>query len=138
MALIDQNVLYIVIAVIAVIGLIVALMQWRRVREAQTNVEFLTKQAELKKIELVEKDLETKRMMNDIVLPKDQQEKLTSIRENTSKLMNQSGYLHSEINERVNRLEAKTEYIKLQKLLMDIEAKEKDLEKKTKKRGGKN
>lgn len=138
MALIDQNVLYIVIAVIAVIGLIVALMQWRRVREAQTNVKFLTKQAELKKIELVEKDLETKRMMNDIVLPKDQQEKLTSIRENTSKLMNQSGYLHSEINERVNRLEAKTEYIKLQKLLMDIEAKEKDLEKKTKKRGGKN
>jgi hypothetical protein len=138
MALIDQNVLYIVIAVIAVVGLIVALMQWRRVREAQTNVEFLTKQAELKKIELVEKDLETKRMMNDIVLPKDQQEKLTSIRENTSKLMNKSGYLHSEINERVNRLEAKTEYIKLQKLLMDIEAKEKDLEKKTKKKGGKN
>ena len=53
MVAIDQNVFYIVIAAIVVIGLIMALMQWRRVREAQTNVKFLTKQAELKKIELV-------------------------------------------------------------------------------------
>ena len=59
MMAIDQNVFYIVIAVIVVVGLIVALMQWRKVREAQTNVEFLTKQAELKKIELVERDLES-------------------------------------------------------------------------------
>jgi hypothetical protein len=132
MMAIDQNVFYIVIAVIVVVGLIVALMQWRKVREAQTNVEFLTKQAELKKIELVERDLEFKRMMNDIILPKDQQEKLTNIRENTSSLMNKAGYLHGEINERVNRLEAKTEYIKLQKLLMDIEEKEKELENKFK------
>ena len=132
MMAIDLNVFYIVIAVIVVVGLIVALMQWRKVREAQTNVEFLTKQAELKKIELVERDLEFKRMMNDIILPKDQQEKLTNIRENTSSLMNKAGYLHGEINERVNRLEAKTEYIKLQKLLMDIEEKEKELENKFK------
>ena len=138
MVAIDQNVIYIVIAAIVVVGLIVALMQWRRVREAQTNVEFLTKQAEIKKIELVERDLESKRMMNDIVLPKDQQEKLTNIRENTSNLMHKAGYLHGEINERVNRLEAKTEYIKLQKLLMDIEEKEKELENKSKKsKGGK-
>lgn len=136
MAAIDQNVFYIIIAAIVVVGLIVALMQWRRVREAQTNVEFLTKQAELKKIELVERDLESKRMMSDIVLPKDQQEKLTHIRENTSNLMNKAGYLHSEINERVNRLEAKTEYIKLQKLLLDIGEKEKELEKKTSKSSG--
>ena len=132
MMAIDQNVFYIVIAVIVVVGLIVALMQWKKVREAQTNVVFLTKQAELKKIELVERDLEFKRMMNDIILPKDQQEKLTNIRENTSSLMNKAGYLHGEINERVNRLEAKTEYIKLQKLLMDIEEKEKELENKFK------
>jgi Flp pilus assembly protein TadB len=138
MVAIDQNVFYIVIAAIVVVGLIVALMQWRKVREAQTNVEFLTKQAELKKIELVERDLESKRMMNDIVLPKDQQENLTNIRKNTSNLMHKAGYLHGEINERVNRLEAKTEYIKLQKLLRDIEEKEKELENKSKKsKGGK-
>ena len=39
--------------------------------------------------------------------------------------MHKDGYLHGEINERVNRLEAKTEYIKLQKLIMNIEEKKK-------------
>ena len=82
--------------------------------------------------------LESKRMMSDIVLPKDQQEKLTNIRATTSNLMHKAGYINNEINERVNRLEAKTEYAKLQKLLMDIEEKEKELEKKTSKsKGGK-
>lgn len=138
MVAIEQNVFYIIIAAIIVVGLIVGLMQWRRVRESQTNVKFLTKQAELKKIELVERDLESKRMMHDIVLPKDQQEKLSKIRENTSNLMNKTGYLHSEINERVNRLEATTEYFKLQKLLKDIEEKEMEFEKKIGKiKGGK-
>ncbi len=138
MVAIEQNVFYIIIAAIIVVGLIVGLMQWRRVRESQTNVKFLTKQAELKKIELVERDLESKRMMHDIVLPKDQQEKLSKIRENTSNLMNKTGYLHSEINERVNRLEATTEYFKLQKLLKDIEEKEMEFEKEIGKiKGGK-
>jgi Flp pilus assembly protein TadB len=137
MVAITQNEFYIIIAAIVVVGLIIALMQWRRVREAQTNVEFLTKQAELKKIELVERDLESKRMMNDIVLPKEEQEKLTSIRSTTSDLMHKTGYLHNEINERVNRLEAQTEYIKLKKLLLDIETKEKELDKKTSKKSKK-
>lgn len=131
---IPQNVFYIIIVVIAVIGLIVALMQWRRVREAQSNVQFLQKQAELRKIELVEKDLESKRLMENVIpLPKEQQERLSEIRKSTSELMHQAGYLHGEINERVTRLEARTEYIKLQKLLQDIEKKEQELDKKTKK-----
>lgn len=129
---IPQNVFWIIIAVIVVIGIIIALMQWRRVRESQSNVEFLAKQAELKKIELVERDLESKRVMSNVILPKDQQERLSQIRGNTSDLMQKSGYLHSEISERVTRLEAKTEYAKLQKLLGDIEKKETELEKKTK------
>ena len=74
---IPQNVFWIIVAVIAVAGLAVAFMQWRRVREAQSNVEFLARQAELKKIELVERDLEAKRTMSNVVLPKDQQEKLS-------------------------------------------------------------
>ena len=128
---ISQNLFYIIIAVIAVVGLIVALIQWRRVRQAQSNVNFLTKQAELRKIELVERDLESKRMMRDIVLPKDQQENLSMIRNSTSNLIQKAGYLNSEINERVDRLEATSEYIKLQKLLMDIDEKEKEFERKT-------
>lgn len=133
---IPQNLFYIIIAVIAVVGLIVALMQWRRVREAQSNIQFLEKQAEIRKIELVEKDLESKRMMENVIpLPKEQQERLSGIRKSTSDLMHKAGYLHSEINERVTRLEARTEYLKLQKLLQDIEKKEKELDKKVKKSG---
>jgi hypothetical protein len=43
--------------------------------------------------------------------------------------MNNVGYLHSEINERLARLEAQTELKKLEKMLKDIEAKEKKLNK---------
>ncbi len=130
---IPQNVFYIIIAVIAVVGLIVALMQWRRVRESQSNVQFIEKQAELKKIELVERDLESKRMMENVFpLPKDQQERLSEIRKTTSEIMHKTGYLHGEVNERVTRLEARTEYIKLQQLLEEIDKKEKELDKKTK------
>lgn len=134
MIAIPENIFYIVIAVIALIGIIVVFMQWRKVREAQTNVQFLEKQAQLRKIELVEKDLESKRMMeNALPLPKEQQERLSSIRKSTSDLMHQAGYLHSEINERVTNLEARTEYLKLQKLLQEIEKKEQQLEKKSSK-----
>lgn len=129
---IPTNIFYIIIVVIAVIGIIVVFMQWRKVREAQSNVEFLEKQAQLRKIELVEKDLESKRMMENVIpLPKEQQDRLSDIRKSTSDLMHQAGFLHSEINERVTRLEARTEYLKLQKLLQDIEKKEQELDKKT-------
>ena len=50
--------------------------------------------------------------------------------------MHKAGYLHSEINERVSLLETRTEYLKLQKLLQDIEMKEKELDKRTKKSEG--
>lgn len=133
---IPQNLFYIIIAVIFVVGLIVAFMQWRKVREANSNVQFLEKQAELRKIELIEKDLENKRMMENVLpLPPEKQERLYNIRKNTKDVMNQSGYLHSEINEKVMHLEARTEYLKLQKLLSEIEKKEDELDKKTKKTG---
>ena len=50
--------------------------------------------------------------------------------------MHKAGYLHSEINERVTLLETRTEFLKLQKLLQDIEMKEKELDKRTKKSEG--
>ena len=126
---IPQNIFYIIIAVIVIIGLIFLILQWRRVKVSQNNVAFLAKQAELRKIELVERDLESKRMMNDIILHKP--EKLSQIKENTSDIMLKAGYINNEINERVNHIESTTEYMKLQKLLKDIENKEKELNKKT-------
>jgi hypothetical protein len=44
--------------------------------------------------------------------------------------MSNVGYLHSEINERLARLEAQTELKKLEKMLKEIEEKEKKLNKK--------
>lgn len=89
---IPQNIFWLIIAVIGVITIIIIVLQWRRVREAQSNVEFLQKQGELKKIELVEKDLEAKRMMENVLpLPQEQQEKLGQIRDETSKLIHKAG-----------------------------------------------
>ena len=130
---IPQNIFYIILAVIALVGLIFVILQLRRVKVSQTNVAFLTKQAEIRKIELVEMDLESKHMMNDMVLATNQQEKLSHIKENTTDLMTKVGYIRNEINKRVDHLDTTTEYKKLQKLLKDIDEKEKELEMKTNK-----
>ena len=131
---IPQNIFLIIIAVIALIIVVVVVIQWRRVRETQNNALLLDKQIELKKISLVEKDMESKRLMETAIpLPKDQQDNLIKIRGGTSELMAEIGYLHTEISERLARLEAQTEFKKLQKMLNEIEAKESELEKNTKK-----
>ncbi len=131
---IPQNIFLIIIAVIALIIVVVVVIQWRRVRETQNNALLLDKQIELKKISLVEKDMESKRLMETAIpLPKDQQDNLIKIRGGTSELMAEIGYLHTEISERLARLEAQTEFKKLQKMLKEIEAKESELEKNTKK-----
>jgi hypothetical protein len=128
---ISENIVWIILAVLAAIVIIIVVLQWKKVRETQNNVALVDKQVELKKISLVEKDLETKRIMENVIpLPKEQQEELANIRRNTSDIMHKVGFLHSEISERVARLEAKAEYGKLQKLMKDLEKKESDLDKK--------
>jgi len=128
---ISDNIVWIILAVLAAIVIIIVVTQWKKVRETQNNVALVEKQVELKKISLVEKDLETKRMMENVLpLPAKQQESLAKIRQNTSDIMHKVGYIHSEISERVALLEAKAEYGKLQKLMKDLEKKEKDLDKK--------
>ena len=128
---ISDNIVWLILAVLAAIVIIVIMVQWKRVRESQNNVALVEKQVELKKISLVEKDMETKRMMESVIpLPKEQQESLANIRQNTSEIMHKVGFLHSEISERVALLEAKAEYGKLQKLMKDLEKKENDIDKK--------
>jgi uncharacterized protein YoxC len=123
---ISENIVWIILAVLATIVIIIVVIQWKKVRETQNNVALVEKQVELKKISLVEKDLETKRMMENVLpLPQEQQESLANIRRNTSDIMHKVGYLHSEIGERVALLEAKAEYGNLQKLMKDLEKKRK-------------
>jgi biopolymer transport protein ExbB/TolQ len=122
-----------IIAIIAFITIVFIALQWKSVSVSNNNVKLIQKEIELKKIAMVEKDLESKRLMeNPIPLPKEQQENLSNIRKSTSEVMNKVGYLHSEINERLARLEAQTEQKKLEQMLNEIENKEKHLFKKSK------
>lgn len=126
--LLPDQTFILILAIIVFILIIAIVIQWRKVRESQNHVKLMEKEIELKKISMLEKDLESKRLMeNPIQLPKDQQEHLSSIRKSTSDVMGDVGYLHSEINERLARLEAQTEQRKLERMLKDIETKEKQL-----------
>lgn len=125
----DQMFILILVIIFALV-LIIIVYQWRKVSQAKTSVAMLEQEIQLKKMSMVEKDIETKRLMdNPIPLPQDQQDSLKAIRQSTTDVRNEIGYLHSEINERLARLEAQTEQKMLEKMLKEIEAKEKKLNK---------
>ena len=123
----DQMFLLIVLVIIAIV-LIIIVFQWRSIAQSKNSIAILEKEIELKKMSMVEKDIESKRLMdNPIPLPQDQQDRLSEIRQSTTEARSRVGFLHSEINERLARLEAETERKKLEKMLTEIEEKEKKL-----------
>ena len=123
----DQMFLLIVLVIVAIV-LIIIVFQWRKIAQSKNSIAILEKEIELKKMSMVEKDIESKRLMdNPIPLPQDQQDRLSEIRQSTTEARSRVGFLHSEINERLARLEAETEQRKLEKMLTEIEEKEKKL-----------
>ena len=125
----DQLFSLIIVVIIAFVVIIVA-VQWKSVAKSKTSIVLLEKEIELKKMSMIEKDIESKRLMdNPIPLPQEQQDSLSAIRQSTTQVRSEVGYLHSEINERLARLEAQTEQKKLEKMLKEIEAKEAKLKK---------
>lgn len=125
----DQLFILIILVIIAFVVIIVA-VQWKSVAKSKTSIVLLEKEIELKKMSMIEKDIESKRLMdNPIPLPQEQQDSLSAIRQSTTQVRSEVGYLHSEINERLARLEAQTEQKKLEKMLKEIEAKEVKLKK---------
>lgn len=125
----DQLFILIILVIIAFVVIIVA-VQWKSVTKSKTSIVLLEKEIELKKMSMIEKDIESKRLMdNPIPLPQEQQDSLSAIRQSTTQVRSEVGYLHSEINERLARLEAQTEQKKLEKMLKEIEAKEAKLKK---------
>lgn len=125
----DQLFILIILVIIAFVVIIVA-VQWKSVAKSKTSIVLLEKEIELKKMLMIEKDIESKRLMdNPIPLPQEQQDSLSAIRQSTTQVRSEVGYLHSEINERLARLEAQTEQKKLEKMLKEIEAKEAKLKK---------
>jgi Tfp pilus assembly protein PilN len=124
----DQMFLLLVLVIAAVV-LIVVIFQWKSMSKSKNSILLLEKEIELKKMSMVEKDIESKRLMdNPIPMPKEQQDNLSAIRQSTTEARSRVGYLHSEINERLARLEAETEQRKLEKMLTEIEEKEKKLQ----------
>ena len=131
---IPNQMFIIIILIIIAFVLIIIVFQWKSVAKSKNSIAMLEREIELKKMSMVEKDIESKRLTdNPIPLPKDQQEALSAIRQSTTETRNQVGYLHSEINERLARLEAETEQKKLEKMLREIEEKEAKLKKMDKK-----
>jgi hypothetical protein len=120
----EQTFLLIVLVIVAIV-LIIIVSQWKSMSKSKNSIALLEKEIELKKMSMVEKDIESKRLMdNPIPLPQDQQDNLSAIRQSTTEARSRVGYLHSEINERLARLEAETEQRKLEKMLAEIEEKE--------------
>jgi len=125
----DQWFLLIILLIVAVV-VIVIVAQWKSIARSKNSIAILEKEIELKKMSMVEKDIESKRLMdNPIPLPKEQQDNLSAIRQSTTEARSRVGYLHSEINERLARLEAETEQRKLEKMLKEISEKEEKLSK---------
>ena len=126
---ITQNMFYIILAAIAVVGLIVLIVQFRRVRKSTKKVDILSKEAEIKKLQLVEIDMESYRM-NGKAVSKKQNEVLNLSKINRSNLMSKIGHFNNEINYRVDNLESTKEYRKIQNRIMTIDEKEDEFEKK--------
>jgi biopolymer transport protein ExbB/TolQ len=127
---IPNQIFILIILVIIAIVLIIIIAQWKSVAKSKSSIAILEKEIELKKMAMIEKDIESKRLMdNPIPLPQEQQDSLSAIRQSTTQVRSEVGYLHNEINERLARLEAQTEQKKLEKMLKEIEAKEAKLEK---------
>ena len=127
---IPNQMFILIILVIVAIVVIIVVAQWRSIAKSKNSILILEKEIELKKMSMVEKDIESKRLMdNPIPLPQEQQDNLSAIRQSTTEVRSQVGYLHSEINERLARLEAETEQKKLEKMLKEIEEKEQKLSK---------
>ena len=127
---IPDQIFLLVVLIIIVIVVLVVVFEWRKVSQSKNSILMLEKEIELKKMSMVEKDIESKRLMdNPIPLPQDKQDSLSAIRQSTTDARSEVGYLHSEINERLARLEAQTEQKKLEKMLKEIEEKEAKLNK---------
>lgn len=125
---IPNQIFILILVLIVCIVIIILVVQWRKIAQSKNEILLLEKEIELKKMAMVEKDLESKRLMdNPIPLPKEQQDSLSAIRKSTTEVRSEVGFLHSEINERLARLEAQTEQKKLEKMLKEIEAKEEKL-----------
>jgi hypothetical protein len=129
---ITQNMFYIVLAAIAVVGLIMLIIQFRIVRNSTKKVNALSKEAELKKLQLVEIDMKSSQIMNGKGLSKNDNGRLNLKKINRSNLMSKIGHFNNEIDYRVDHLESTREYLKIQNRIKDLDRRKDEFEEKGK------
>ena len=129
---ITQNMFYIILAAIAVIGLIVLIIQFRSVRNSSKKVNVLSKEAELKKLQLVKIDMKSSQIMNGKDSSKNENSKLNLKKITRSSLMSHIGHFNNEIDYRVDHLESTREYLKIQNRIKDLDRRTDEFEKKGK------
>ncbi len=117
---ISQNMFYIIIAIIVLVGVIIAVIQWRRVRKLNKEVEFIDSLTKQRKEDLFRSGQEPQESPS-IFLPSAQGKNLERIMQILSNLMHEKGCLPKQVDHRFKRLESSTRNKKFQKLLWEIE-----------------
>ena len=127
---ITPRMFYIIIAAIGVIGLLVALIQIRRIRKGNKSVKFLTEQAEQRKRDLVKMDMESNGKLSKLGRTRKTK---NSDEKKPTKNVEEPVFSIYDVRERLDNLESTSEYQKVQELIMDIDSKKIEFEKKEKK-----
>ena len=130
---ITQNIFYIILAAIAVVGLIVLIIQFRRVRNSTKKVNALSKEAELKKLKLVEIDMEKSRIMNGNDFSKNGNDRINLTKIDRSNILSSIGHFNSEIDRRIDNLDSIREYLKIQNSIKNLDQRKDKLGQKSRK-----
>jgi hypothetical protein len=130
---ITQNMFHIILAAIAVFGLIVLIIQFRRVRNSTKKVNALSKEAELKKLKLVEIDMESSKIMNGNGLSNNKKGRINLTKIDRSNLLSNIGHFNNEIDRRIDNLDSIREYLKIQNGIKDLDRRKDKLESKSRK-----
>ena len=130
---ITQNIFYIILAAIAVVGLIVLIIQFRRVRNSSKKVNALSKEAELKKLKLVEIDMEKSRIMNGNDFSKNGNDRINLTKIDRSNILSSIGHFNSEIDRRIDNLDSIREYLKIQNSIKNLDQRKDKLGQKSRK-----
>ncbi len=128
--IVEQNLLYIIIAVTVVVIIIMAVfIRRRRSNKGSKNLnQFLAQEAELKKMEIVERESRSN-YRDENVLLKRPLDKLKDLQKDTTEVLHKIVYFNSKIYEKGNILESAEKHPNLEKQLKNIEKKNQELNK---------
>lgn len=120
MVAIEQNMLYIIIAVLLIVIILIAIYMRRRgLKKSPSINEYLKEETDHKKLEIVEKDMGFK--LKIPLYMKRPEDELEDIRETTSKLEHKNAYYNSKVESRIERLSLQKNQANIQGQLKDIE-----------------